>query len=504
MRTKKALYSIITNLILQLAIIVYSFVVPKIIISNYGSNVNGLITSITQFLNYISLMEAGFGGVIIYLLYKPIAHKDNSTISRILATSQKFFSKVSMVFLLYIVLLCLIYPSIINTEFDGLYTVSLIIITAISIFSEYYFGLVYKIYLFADQKKYIVNSFSILSYVLNIVLLSILSTQGISIHLFKLISTLLFTIRPILQNFYVRRKYGLKLEKRNANYDIPQKWDALAQHIAAVIHNSTDVTILTLFCNISEVSVYSVYYMVTSGIHKVANIFYDSLSSGFGDMIAKNERKRLNKVFNTAETFYFILLAILFSCTIILITPFIAIYTANVTDANYIRPAFGYLIVSAQLWACIRFPYSSITLAAGHYKETKKGAIAECLINIIVSLILVAKFGIIGVAIGTIIAMLIRTCEFLYHSNKYILKRNHWVSIKKIALLVLEILFLAIIASALNIPLSEGILNWAIGAMLLLCLSSIITLSLNAILFRDDFKDIIIMVKKIIRRKRKA
>ena len=85
MRTKKALYNIVTNLFLQLTVIVYGFIIPKIIISNYGSNVNGLISSITQFLNYISLIEAGFGGVVQYLLYKPIAKRDVKSINDILA-----------------------------------------------------------------------------------------------------------------------------------------------------------------------------------------------------------------------------------------------------------------------------------------------------------------------------------------------------------------------------------------------------------------------------------
>ena len=56
MRSKKALYNIITNLILQFFVIIYGFIVPKMIISNYGSNVNGLISSITHFLAYISLL----------------------------------------------------------------------------------------------------------------------------------------------------------------------------------------------------------------------------------------------------------------------------------------------------------------------------------------------------------------------------------------------------------------------------------------------------------------
>ena len=70
MRSKKAIYNIVTNLVLQIVTIIYGFIVPKIIISNFGSNTNGLISSITQFLSYIALLESGFGPVVKSILYK--------------------------------------------------------------------------------------------------------------------------------------------------------------------------------------------------------------------------------------------------------------------------------------------------------------------------------------------------------------------------------------------------------------------------------------------------
>lgn len=58
MRSKKAILNIITSLLLQVVVLICGFIVPKLIITNFGSNVNGLISSITQFLAYISLLES--------------------------------------------------------------------------------------------------------------------------------------------------------------------------------------------------------------------------------------------------------------------------------------------------------------------------------------------------------------------------------------------------------------------------------------------------------------
>ena len=86
MRSKRAIYNIITNLILQAATILYGFVVPKVIIDTFGSDVNGLVTSITQFLGYITFLESGFGPVVKAMLYNVIAKKDHKSIEGILKT----------------------------------------------------------------------------------------------------------------------------------------------------------------------------------------------------------------------------------------------------------------------------------------------------------------------------------------------------------------------------------------------------------------------------------
>ena len=58
---------------------------------------------------------------------------------------------------------------------------------------------------------------------------------------------------------------------------------------------------------------------------------------------------------------------------------------------------------------CLRLPYNAMVFAAGHYKQTQLSAIIEAVINIVVSVVLVSKWGLVGVAIGTFAAMTYRT-----------------------------------------------------------------------------------------------
>jgi O-antigen/teichoic acid export membrane protein len=501
MRSKKALYNIISNLLLQIVIVIYGFIVPKIIISSFGSSVNGLISSITQFLAYITLLESGFGPVVKAALYKPIAEKDKKTINNILRTAEKFFRVIAGIFLVYIVVLTILYPIIVSSEFGNIYTISLIVIISISTFAEYFFGMTYKLYLQADQKTYVISIIQILTYILSTICIIILAKLNASIQIIKLISGIIFVLRPLMQNYYVKKKYRIDLKNADDTYELKQKWDGLAQHIAAVIHGNTDITILTFFCSLNEVSVYSVYYLVVKGIKQIIQAFSSGIDASFGDMIAKNEHENLNKKFNIYEIFYFTICTICFTSAMILIVPFIEVYTKGITDTNYIRYAFGYLLViSEYIWA-IRLPYSSVILSAGHFKETRIGAWIEAITNIVISIILVSKLGIIGVTIGTIIAMTIRTAEFIYHTNKYILKRNIFKSIKKIIWIMIETIIIIVLANMIPRINNVTYMSWFINAIIIFVEACIITLLFNVIIYKKYIKDLLNILKESISKK---
>lgn len=503
MRSKKAIVNIIMTLLLQIVAIIYGFIIPKVIITSFGSDINGLVSSITQFLAYITLLESGVGPVIKASLYKPIANKDKKEIANVLRASEKFFKTISYIFIIYLLILAFVYPLIISTKFSYVYTSSLVIIISISTFAEYYFGMTYKLYLQAEQKTYVISAIQIITYIFSIAMIVILAKMKCSIHLIKLISGFIFVLRPVMQNIYVKKKYQININSADNAYKLKNKWDGLAQHIAAVIHGNTDVTILTIFCSLSEVSVYSVYCLIVRGINSIIQAFTGGIDASFGDMIAKKEQDNLNRKFNIYEVFYFTIVAIIYTCTIILIVPFVSVYTMGITDANYIRPTFGVLLVLSEFMWAIRLPFSSITLAAGHFKETKKGAWIEAITNIVLSMILVFKYGIIGVAIGTLIAMLIRTIEFVYHTNKYILNRNIFESIKKIIVIIIEVLLIVLLSKYLpNINVISYI-TWIEYALLVCVLAVIIVLSINVIIYRKEFKEMKNIFKNLFKRRSK-
>lgn len=497
MRSKSAIKNIISSVFQQIISFVCGLIVPRSIIGTFGSSVNGLISSITQFLSYISLLEAGIGPVIKAALYKPIAKKDKHEIEKILKSSQRFFRVISGIFIIYLIILCFVYPLIVADQFDYWFTVSLIVIISISTFAEYFFGMVYKLYLQSEQKTYITSVLQSGTIILNAILTIVLIKLNANIQMVKLVSAFVFVLRPIIQNIYVKKKYNIDFKEVKEKYNLKQKWDGLAQHIAAVVHSSTDIAVLTIFTNTAEVSVYTVYLFVVNGIKNTVQAFTGGVDASFGDMIVKGEKDNLNKSFRTYEMFYYTLITIVYIVTMIMILPFISVYTKGITDINYYRPAFAILIIVAELFWSIRLPYSSITLAAGHFKETRKGAWIEAFLNLFLSIILVFKFGMIGVAIGTLVAMFIRTIEFVYHSSKYILERKIRYAVGRIMLLTIETLLLVPIGMMIfNKYNVDSYLTWIIMAAIVTLTVALIVIIVNSIIYKKDVKALIDMIKR--------
>jgi len=498
MRSKKAIANIIASLSLEILKIIFGLIIPRLILQKFGSNVNGLVSSISQFLSYIVLLESGVGGVARAALYKPLADNDNFAVSRIVKAVEDFFKTVALIYLGYLVTISTLYPYLVKENFDYFFTFTLALIIGFSTFVQYYFGITYQIILNADQKKYISTSLEICTTVLNSLAIIFLIYTGFSIHIVKLTSASIFIIRPLLIRRYVLKKYGIIHYCEPDKYALKQRWDGLGHHIAFFLHSNTDIVVLTIFQSINEVSVYSVYYLVIANIQKITVTFFSSLEAAFGNMIANNEKETLDKNFRLFEFFSFSITTVLFTATAILILPFIKLYTIGITDADYYRPTFAYILILAEAIYCIRIPYNSVVLAAGHFRQTRNGAFVEAFINIVLSCILVIPLGVTGVAIGTLCAMLIRTIEYAIYLSRNILKRNISEFIKRMIIYACTSAIIIFVVSLIPHMIIDSYLSWIIYAIEVVLIATIITTIISFLFYFKDIGNTFSMLKRIV------
>ena len=137
MRSKKAALNMIGAIIELIVATVVSFIVPHYIIHAYGSSVNGLLSSIQQFLHYIALVESGIGAIGRASFYKPLAEHDNEVLSGNFKAIDGFYKKVAFIFLGYVAILAVLFPILVNRDFDWAYTALLIVIMSFSSWIQY-------------------------------------------------------------------------------------------------------------------------------------------------------------------------------------------------------------------------------------------------------------------------------------------------------------------------------------------------------------------------------
>lgn len=423
-RKHKLILNTVSSLVHQIIVVICGIILPRAFISSYGSEVNGLVASITQFISIIAFLELGVGAVVQTALYLPLAKKDNFEISRIIISSNRFFRKVGGVLLIYSFLLFIFYPLLIDSSHSFAYTSSLVAILAISAFAQYFFGISYQLLLQADQLAFVTLLANAGTTIINTVIVLWLIKLNQSVQVVKLVSSLVFLLRPLIFQLVVKRRYRLQLSIPLQSEPIKQKWNGIAQHIASMVLSGTDVVILTIFSTYSMVSVYSIYYLVANSIRKIVISLTSGIQSLFGNMISNNEIQKLTQVFERFEWLMHTFVTLLFTCTGILIIPFVKVYTLPFTDFDYVYPTFGILLVIALGLFCIRLPYNQMVLAAGHFKETQASAIIEAGINIMTSVLLVKTYGLMGVAIGTLLAVLYKTLYLVWYLSKHIIKRE--------------------------------------------------------------------------------
>lgn len=499
-RTKKIAKNVTASIIGNLVSLVCGLILPRLILTNFGSEYNGVTQSITQFISYISLMQSGIGGATIAALYKPLANDDNREISEIIASTQKYMRKIAFIFVAFSLGLAIVYPLFIVKDFDFLFTSSLIVIISLSTFAEYYFGFTYRCLIEADQKGYIIYHLHSITVLLNAVLSVILIRNNCSIHVVKLGASLVNIISPLFYFFYVKKKYKI-IEKIEVTEDkIPQKWNAAVHEIAAFVNNNTDIVILTIFATLKDVSVYTVYHYVTSSIKKIVTNFTVGFGHAFGDMYAKNEIDLMNKNLGIYEVIIYSLTTIFCGVTMAMMIPFVLLYTKGVNDIEYSRPLFSIIMILALAFNCFRVPYRSIVYAIGHYKQTRNGALFEAIMNIVISVSVVIKFGLVGVAVGTLFAMAFRTFQYAIYLSKNIINRDIKYFLMHIVV-SLSVTFIVYFISNIYMGIITSWLSWIMYSILTTLITTIITILTNLLFFKEDFVNTVTKMKTLIIRK---
>ena len=492
MRRKKAIRNIFFSFLLEGFSLISGLIIPKVMISAFGSETNGMVNSIASFVGYIALLQSGMGSVAKAALYKPLAEKDSNRLNTLIATIESFFRKIAFATIVYVLLLSWLYPTVIARQWDFLYVASLVIIIGIGTIAQYYFGITYQMLVEADQNSYIYSIIQSAAIVLNALLVVFFVKIGSSI---QTVSASVFLLRPVCLNLYVRKKYRINTKVPQDKTLLNQRWDGFMQAIAYFIHSKTDVLVLTLLSSFTNVSIYGVYAMINTALAAMVKTVDKAMGAVFGNIYALSETNKLKKSFQTYTTLSHMITTILFSTAAVTACSFVDVYTREFSDANYVQPIFSIMIISAEMVYCLRLAYNSLIYAAGKFRETRNAAIIEAIINIVLSCILVPKLGLVGVAAGTLIAMVYRNIHFICFLKNNIVYLNLGEQIKRYAVSVISYGLFIIVLGKITVAI-DSYLSWLLYASAVFVTITILTLLINYLFYKEDIRDIFSTIRR--------
>lgn len=418
--------NMIMSIVCRIVSLISGLIVQRYLLLAFGSTLNGLTTSINQAMAYLVLLEAGLGTASVQALYDPLATGDWKAVSGIFTATGKEYKKISAIFVIALISISILIPLAVSREVEFFTAGLLTFITGASYVISYIMGGKYKALLDADRKIYVLYILDSISVVTSCVLRVIALNKGFGIIPVQLINLACIAIKNAGYVLYVKHKYSKVDYYERPNVEaIRKRWNVLIHSIAGIVVNNTDVVILTLFGSLKTVSVYGIYNMVFSQLSSIVQTtFMQATQSSFG-RIYHRERERYEELYELYEFVLSFVLFLVCSIAVVMILPFVEVYTAGVNDVEYIDHLLPILFVLILLMNQIRIPALITINVAGHFKETQNGAILEAIINIVVSLTLFffTDLGLYGLLIGTVCSYLYRTTDVILYTHKHLIKK---------------------------------------------------------------------------------
>ena len=435
-RKKEVLLTVASNLLLQIVTAVCGFILPPLVISTFGSSVNGMVSSITQFIAYLNIVEAGVGGASIAALYKPLALGDSSERNAILSATAKFYNRSGLLFTILIFILAFVYPLLVGNEVDRLQAGLMVLVLGITGAAEFFLIGKYRVLLTADKKVYVISIVQMGALIVSTSLAVVFIKIGFGILVVKLSSALMFLARYLVLSLYVRLHYsGVNFHVEPDTKAISQSKNVLVHQIGALVVFNSPLVIITIFCSLKDASVYTVYAMVFNAVNQLLGAFSNGMQSFFGESLVTDSIERTRNIFARYETVYFAIEGWFYAMTYLLIMPFMVLYTVNMTDTQYMQPALAVLFVFVGVLNNIRSPANQLINAAGHFKKTQWRSVSEAAINVVCSIAGVMFLGFKGVLLGAVCSGVYRGADMIIYSSRHILKsaRSGIESLLKIA-----------------------------------------------------------------------
>ena len=413
-RVQSAARNIVFGYIGNLTTQLLGFVLRTIFIAHLGDTLNGVNDLYTSILSVLSMAELGVGTALNYSLYGPVARRDYEKIKSYMRLYRQAYCVIGLViaviglaispFLPYLVK----QPQGVTVRDMTLYYFIFLFNTVSSYFVAYKYSLVN-----AEQNNYIQTNIITVTKMITVTLqiLVILITENFYFYL--LTAAFVELLQKLFVSWYLNRRYPYLKDKNVVKLsgeetgEIVRKTKALMFHkIGDVARLQTDSMIISSFINVTLVGYVGNYNMILTSVSNFVNIIFNSVLSSFGNLIATESREKQYQVFRVYRFFACWIYGFSAVGFFLLLTPLIMLWP-SVGPGKVLPVTVVACILTDYYFKGDRIVLSNFKTAAGIFEQDKYLALIQGGVNLIISIVLVQRIGLVGVYIGTIVSGLI-------------------------------------------------------------------------------------------------
>lgn len=414
MRTKYTMINMIVNIGGQLLTMLLTFI-SRLVFIRYLSaaylGVNGLFTDVLSILNFA---ELGIGTAMIFSMYEPAANDDEEKLGRLMNLYKWMYRAVAVSVLLFGLILLPFLPVLIKGG-EGIENIRLIymmyVLSSASSYLLNYKNSIYQAY----QKGYIRTGWGMVCDCIRTILQIVILILTRNFILYLLIQF----IMQFVPNIIVSRKADQEFPYLKTCKELPDKQEmkgilknigAMSMHkLATIIVRNTDSLLMSSFIGLTTVGIYSNYKLVLNNLNNLLTKVTSAFSGSIGNLSALEDSTRLYAIYRELDFLFFVLSAYLAGGLMMLFNPFITIFFGE----QYCFPLVTVAIIVVEFYISrMRQVNLLFREAMGLFWNDRYKAVAESIINLVVSLLLVKPFGVAGIVGGTIISSLC-TCVWV-------------------------------------------------------------------------------------------
>ncbi|MGN0976282.1 MAG: lipopolysaccharide biosynthesis protein [Gemmiger sp.] len=411
MRTKRTIINTAYSLGAALVLFVLGMVTQKLFLTNFDISMPGYSHTIEQLFRYFSVAEFGVGGVISYRLYECVAARDNEQISKYMSLYKWAYRVVGGVVAVLAVAVAPFLPLIFVNEREQMGSIYMVyILQALSTLSGYFLVTRRMLYTCTQQGYKCVRTdllFNILNSLLRIAVAKCCPKLWLYLGVTVVCNTLANAVIAVRYKRDFPEVHDVRVSWKDFKslgvfHDMRYY---LVHRISNTIYGNSDDLVLTRMRGSAMVSLTTNYTKMASSVTDIGNKIMDSFAAAIGNIVYDREAEadgHARQVFWSMDLFsYFFgsFVAVAYFC---LFQPFILLWMG---DEKWLLPgAYVFFFSLNEYIGWNHRIIGSYRNVLGRFEEDQWYMVASGASNLILSFVLVWKFGLPGVVAATVFA----------------------------------------------------------------------------------------------------